>query len=173
MDKLIFIYDNLMTKGEQALTEIPLEFISCGQIPARMRWVNDTKKRRLFIVPNKSYATRVVYGGIFLLKEYEHHAHKLHSYYHNSMPFAEKTLVEDLYELTVLPVRPIRTTSLLGLSKGKYEVGEPVECNVFIANQKNKRIQNSLKKRYYEHRNIHVPSFLQMIKENFTTKKED
>lgn len=172
MDKLLFIYDNLMTKDEQELTELPLEFISLGQMKGKLRWVNDTKKRRLFAIPNKGISTKVIFGAIFLLKEYEHNMHKLHGYYHNSIPLTSHTLSEDLYQPSKTKIRLIRTASIKFLADGDYEVGPEVECDVFIGNVNNKRIQNSLKKRYYEHRNIHAPSYLQMIKENFTTKEE-
>jgi len=172
VDKLLFIYDNLMTVDEQVLAEIPLEFLSLGQMQGRLRWFNDTKKRRLFAVPNNGYSTKVIYGGIFLLKEYEHFMHKLHSYYHNSFPYTNRTIREDMYVLTPVSVRPLKISSLSGLAKGEYEVGEAIMCETFIGNTMNPQIKNSMKKRYYEHKNIYAPSYLQMVKENYNTKEE-
>jgi len=168
LDKLLFIYDDLMTGEEQAMTKIPLVFLSFGQMQGRMRFINDTKKRRYFVTPNYGRSTKVVFGGIFLLKDYEFYEHKLHSYYNNSLPYAGKTMKEDLYDFAVVKARQISMTSLKNLADGRYEVGNVIECFTFVGNQENSRIQHSMSKRYYKCRNICKIPFVKMVEENAT-----
>lgn len=166
MDKLLFIYDKLMTADEQSLINVPLRLVSFAQMQARMYQVNDTKKKRLLAFPKPGVSTKVVYGGLFLLRDFEFHQHKLHSYYYSCTPFTGIEAVEDMFVMKDVTVRPIRFQNLASLAASNYEVGECVSCAAFVGNARNKKIQNSLKKKYWTAKNIDKGSFIKMVKES-------
>lgn len=167
MDKLLFIYDDLMTLRVQTLTSIPIQLITPAQLSAKMYWVTDTKKKRPFLIPESGVSTKIVYGGVFLLKEYEHFQHKLHSYYNNSIPFTTRTIKEDLFDLQVVKPRPIRFSGLKELQRCKYEIGEEVDCECFVGNGANHLIWHCMQRRkYYKLKNINATAFIEMVKEN-------
>lgn len=166
MDKLIFIYDKLMTAKEQAITSLDLKFVTYGQIKGKLYFLNDDKKRRHFALPHKRNSTKLVYGGIFILKNYEEQQFKLHAYYNNSEVFTGSTYIEDLFTLETIMVTPIKFNSLSDIETGKYEKREGIECECFIGNLPNKKIQNSVRRgRYYRVNNVDAKSFIQMIKD--------
>lgn len=162
---LLFLYDKLMTKHEQECANLDLEFIAFGQISAKMYWLNDTKRKRVFAMVPPIKTTSLVYGGIFLLKDYEHNRYKLHAYYNNSMPYTDCTLIEDLYEMRTVNVIPISFGSLKDLESGKYKKGNPVECFAFFGNPVNKQIQYNAARRYYKLKGVDKDSFIKLIRE--------
>ena len=166
MDKLIFVYDKLMTAKEQALSSLDLEFIAFGQMRGKLYFLNDDKKRRIFALPSKGNSTKLVYGGIFLLKNYEEKQYKIHAYYNNSIAFTGETFIEDLFDMKEITVTPIKFVNLRQIEKNEYIKGEPVKCNCFIGNLSNYKIQHSKKRgRYYRIQNVDAESFVQMIKD--------
>ena len=173
MDKLLFIYDKLMTAKEQNVANLKLQFISFAQIKAKGYWLNDDKQRRIFVQlsPEGSRSTNLFYGGLFLLKGYEENKHKLHSYYNNSFPYLNMTVQEDLYELANATAYPIKFNSLRDVEKCNYEHGTAIECFCFVGNARNKKIQYCMKRRgYYRQNNVDSKSFIQLIKDKKNTK---
>jgi hypothetical protein len=166
MKKLLFLYDNLMTKEEQLKVNLELEFICAAQINSKMYWMNDGKRRRYFIILPTGQTTNLTYGGIFVLKDYEHNKHKLHSYYNNSIPFTSSTMREDLFDMKKGRVTPIRFDSITSIESNQYLKGESVECSFFVGNPSNSRIQYNSNKYYYRTKGVEVISFLKMVKEN-------
>lgn len=170
MDKLIFIYDKLMTAKEQAIASLDLKFVTYGQIRGKLYFLNDDKRRRVFAVPHKGNSTKLVYGGLFILKNYEEQQYKLHAYYNNSEVFTGFTYKEDLFGLESVTVTPIRFNSLSDIESGRYEKKDAVECECFMGNLPNKKIQNSIQRgRYYRVNNVDAKNFIQMVKD----RKED
>ena len=97
-DKLIFLYDELMTKEYQEILRLPLKLVSLGLINAKLYFYNDTKIRRKFIIPNEKQSSSVVFGGLFLLKDYNEYKFHIHSFYNNEA-MLETSFVEDFYVL--------------------------------------------------------------------------
>ena len=179
-DKLIFLYDKLMTRSEQKKMKIDTKFIAYGKMRGKMyrvisRWTQvgpvAKQTKRLFVIPADT--TKMIYGGIFLAKDWEVTRQKFHAYYHNSMPNCGATLKEDLYAFTESDVYPIKFKSLTELQTGRYETGSPVRCGVFIGNLGNGRITyNSTHEPRYGEKRIDKDSFISMVKENNRTKEK-
>lgn len=166
MDKILFIYDKLMTAKEHDIVSLDLDFIAYGQIRGKLYFLNDDKKKRMFAVPSKGNSTKLVYGGIFLLKNYEEQKYKLHSYYNNSEAFTDTTFIEDLFEICEIDVTPIKFDCLSSIENGRYEKGKIIKCETFVGNTYNSKIKNSIKRgRYYRVQNVDAKSFIQMIKD--------
>lgn len=172
-DKFLFLYDKLMTASEQEKIQLPAKFIACGQMNGKMRWVitrrisnkNAYKNtRRIFVIPKDT--VKVVYGGIFLIREWELQRQKVHAYYHNSIPNCGYTLREDLYDFADVSVRPIKFSSLKDLKTGRYKIGDELICGVFIGNLSNGRMNyNSNNEPYYSEKRIDKENFIKMITE--------
>ena len=175
MDKLIFLYDALMTEEQRKKILLNAEFLTCGQMQGKMRWMVSYRstyqeQRRIFAIPKNT--SKVIYGGIFLVKDWELHRQKVHAYYHNSIPNCGHTLQEDLFDYQEIPVRPIKIKNLKDLTTGRYKVGNDVPCGVFVGNSGNGRVYyNSKNEPYYDEKRIDKNNFIQMIKENSKTKE--
>ena len=154
-----------MTKHEQECANLDLEFIAFGQISAKMYWMTDTKRKRIFATNPPIKTTSLIYGGIFLLKDYEHNRYKLHTYYNNSIPYTDCILIEDLYEMRNVNVVPISFGSLKDLESGKYKKGNSIECFSFFGNPVNKQIQYNTARRYYKLKGVDGDSFIKLIRE--------
>ena len=165
MQQLIFIYDGLMTRHEQIKAEIGLTFVSFAQVYGKLYRINDGKRMRIFCVPSKGVSTRLVYGGLFLVDDYEIDKLKLFAYYNNSYQYTHQTLSSDLFDFVTIPVTPIKFDSLSSIEQNTYTKGIPIDCSCFIGNPLHKRIQFNITKSYYK-----VPidrdNFITMIKEN-------
>jgi hypothetical protein len=155
-----------MTKQEQEKIELNLQFIACGQMRGNMYWVRDPRKQYIFAV-NRERTSKVVYGGIFLMKDYDLHKHKIHAYYNNSMVYSGETLDVNLYDFTDVLVRPIKISSISDVITNRYSIGKEIECGCFVGNKSNRRMNyNSTKgKRYYKVKRIDKENFIQMIKD--------
>lgn len=170
MDKLIFVYDKLMTAEERKLVNLKMEFISYGLIKAKLYFFNDDKRKRLFAIPVKGVSTKLVYGGIFLLKNYEEWQYKLHAYYNSLQPFIGASFKEDLFIPMSVKAIPIKFKSLRDIEMNDYVKLPEVECEIFAGNPINEKVKRSVKRgRYYRINNVDVNSFIKMIKE--TQKK--
>lgn len=173
MKKLIFIYDSLMKPNIQKLTHIPLNFLSYGYIRAKMYWFNDDKQRRYFVVPpvkkehSRQYNT-YVFGGLYLMDDFEEHKGALYSFYNCSFGFTNFLNPTDMYIPSVMGVVPVSFTSLEEFDNCKYERSDMINSLVMVGNQSNQIIQKSINKgRYYRHmRGIDAVSFLASLEKN-------
>lgn len=168
---LIFIYDKLMIRQEQELTGINLQFVSFGQLQGKPYWITDTKKKRIFCIPSKGRSTKLIYGGLFIVKNYEYDRLKLHSYYNNSIQYTTRTLPSDLYDLAKVTITPIKFDSLINIENNIYSKGRKTECSCFVGNPINERIKfNIARGKYYGIRSVDSNNFITMIKENANVK---
>lgn len=164
MDKIIFIYDKLLTQQERDKVHLDLQFISFAQMQGKMYWFTDGKKRWIFAVPQDT--SKVVYGALFLMKDYDLHKHRIHAYYNNSIGSIGKTLIENSFDLFNVKTRPIKFSTLSELLTGRYKIGEAVDCMCFVGNLQNPRMNfNSSRQRYYGTQRIDKESFITLIEE--------
>ena len=166
MDRFIFVYDALLTKAEQEKIGVPMEFVSLAQINAkryRMRMRKKGTYKHFILLPN-NMLLNVVYGAIFLIRNYHHHRHKLCAYYHNSKPYTGNTLDSDYFDEVKASVTPIKINSIWQLEKGDYVRGDKVEATVFVGN---KNCDYVMTHTHYHNRqkNVDRNNFIKMIKE--------
>jgi len=173
--QLVFIYDELLRKSEQEILSLGLRFICFGTVKAQLMFLNDNKKKRLFIVPNTGKSTTVTYGALFELTDFESDKYKLYSYYNSLIPFVGSPMKEDVYVPKELQVTPIKFKNLKDIESLNYLKGKPVTAMTFIGNPENQLIQYNCKRKYYYKVNsVNSQGFIQCIKDNFkTTKKEE
>lgn len=162
-----------MTKEKQSLLRLPMKFLSYGYVRGKMYWLNDDKKRRYFVIPpetvqHKRQWNTFVYGGIFVMNDFEEYERAMNSYYNSSISYTGEIMQGDLFYLQKLPVTPIVFRSLQELEECRYQSLDEVSAFIYLANQENSKVQNSLKRgRYYRRSSgIDVPNFLTMVMEN-------
>lgn len=171
--RILFLYDELMTRSTQQNLRLPIHFLSYGYVRGRMYWCNDEKKRRYFIIPPSTQkhiknVNDYVYGGIFVINDYEEYERSLYSFYNSSIAYLGKSIQEDLYIPEKIQITPIKFKTLQELEECRYTSLEPFEGLTMMANQENKKIQNSISHgRYYRRvSGFDVPNFLTMLMEN-------
>lgn len=163
-DKLIFLYDELMTKEYQEVLRLPLKLVSLGLINAKLYFYNDTKQRRKFIIPNEKQSSSIVFGGLFLLKDYNEYKFHIHSFYNNEA-MLETSFIEDFYVLSRVQVTPIKAKTYKDLLRSNIEYLDRLECEAFIGNLNNKKILHSITHRHYKMGAMDTTNFKQLLKE--------
>lgn len=163
-DKLIFLYDELMTKEYQEVLRLPLKLVSLGLINAKLYFYNDTKQRRKFIIPNEKQSSSIVFGGLFLLENYNEYKLHIHSFYNNEA-ILEASFIEDFYKLSPVQVTPIKAKTYEDLLRSNIEYLDRLECEAFIGNLNNKKILHSITHRHYKMGAMDTQNFKQLLKE--------
>lgn len=163
-DKLIFLYDELMTKEYQEILRLPLKLVSLGLINAKLYFYNDTKQRRKFIIPNEKQSSSIVFGGLFLLENYNEYKFHIHSFYNNEA-ILETSYIEDFYKLSPVQVTPIKAKTYEDLLRSNIEYLDRLECEAFIGNLNNKKIIHSITHRHYKMGAMDTQNFKQLLKE--------
>lgn len=166
--KLVFLYDALMKKTEQELAKIDLEFMSVGTMRGHMLHFQDGAKQFIGVT---TPARKLVYGGIFLMPNYDIMRDRLASYYLSSTSLYGLPTTESFYVLKQFKVIPIKIKKLNDLITNKYKVGDAVDCIVPVLNMANPKVykiaNSTYKQRYYHtFRRIDTNNFIQMIKDN-------
>lgn len=164
-DKLIFLYDDLMVKEQQEIMRLPLKFISLGLINAKLYFCNDGKKKRKFIIPNYKEASSVVFGGLFLLKDYQEYKLHIHSFYSSTSAMLDAPHKEDLYVISPCVITPIKAISYDSLLRSDIEYLDRLPCETFIGNQNNEKIQHCMSKRHYRMGVMDKENFKTLLKE--------
>lgn len=163
--KLIFLYDDLMVKEQQEIMRLPLKFVSLGLLNGRLYFCNDGKKKRKFAIPNHKKASSVVFGGLFLLEDYEDYKLHIHSFYSSSTAMLGNPHKEDLYIFSPSVVTPIKATSYESLLRSDIEYLDRLTCEAFIGNPYNEKIQHCMSKRYYRMGVMDKENFKTLLKE--------
>lgn len=170
--KLMFIYDKMMTKEEQTIGNLNLKFLSYGCIKGKSCWIRDRALKRIYIVPPKGLTTKMVYGGIFAIQDYEENKHKLFSYYSSTSAYTGEESKWDIFAMRQMNVTPIKFNTIKDIKNCTFTTGVPIECSCFIGNPLNARIKyNSERYRYYKVPGIDIKNFIKLIKER--NKKEE
>lgn len=151
---LIFIYDKLMLKEYQKILETNMDFVSFGYVRGKLyNFSKKTNDYRYFLKPMRR-TLDIVYGAIFVINNWEWDKLKLCSFYNNSIPFNGETIQSDIFDLKKIDVVPIKFSSIKEFTEVKYEVGESIECHVFIGNENNEDIKKwtnfRKKNKYYD-----------------------
>ena len=164
-DRLIFLYDDLMTHEQQEIMRLPLTFLSLGLLNARLYFCNDGKRKRKFAIPNQKSSSAVIFGGIFVLDDYDDYKLHIHSFYNSSSAMLGCPHQEDLYIFSPCLVTPIKAKSYDSLLKSDIEYLNKLPCEAFIGNTSNEKIQHCMSKKYYRMGFMDTNSFKTLLKE--------
>lgn len=172
MQKIIFIYDDLLTKKARELIRIKAKFICYAHTKGCLNWFNDSRHKRLFL---SEHSRSVVYGALFVINNFDENSLQLFSYYGSSIPYTDKIMQEDFFYLKNITATPISFKSLEDIQHYNYNKFSEISCCAFFGNKKNKLIKKSLNnRRYYglHGQPVDAMNFIQLVKENSERKGE-
>lgn len=147
MDKLMFLSNKLQSPEHQKELNIPLTFVAFGITEGRM--YKHFHSENTFIIPinsMKRWGNNVVYGGLFLCKDFDFYSRLLDAYHMCSMSTLHRNHTCDIHHRVNISVTPIRFNTLDELSRLKYKEGEPIEVQTYMGNIKHPRITQRLRK---------------------------
>lgn len=147
MDKLIFLSNELQNPHQQRELRIPLEFITFGITEGRM--YKHFRNQSNFIIPIdtlKRWGNEVIYGGLFLSKDFDFYAEILDAYNMCSLSKLLRNHDLDIHHRIEVDVKPIYFKTLDDLARLKYKEGEPIKAQTYMGNLKHNKITQRLNK---------------------------
>lgn len=168
--QIVFLYDSLMTHSDQRILRLPIRFLSFGRLQASLYWLYDKGRRYYVLPPNNKFKSRIhrsfVYGGIFVINDFEEYNRAFYSYYNCSIPYTDEVMQEDLFIPRSFIVEPIAFNSLEQIKNCSCHRLDKIKALVMFGNEDNKRIEHNMKDKHHKHTlGIDMPNFLTMIKE--------
>lgn len=147
MDKLIFLSNELQNPHQQRDLRIPLEFITFGMTEGRM--YKHFRNQSNFVIPLDSmqvWGNKVVYGGLFLCKDFDFYARILDAYHVCSLSRLYKNHDLDVHHRVEVDITPIYFQTIEELARLKYREGEPIKAETYMGNLKHAKITQRLNK---------------------------
>lgn len=134
MDNLLFLTNEIMNPVRQCELCIPLTFINFGIIKGKM--YTHYRSNSTFVITNveKSYGNEVVYGGLFLCKDFDYYSRILDAYHVCSMSTLFYNHIKDIHHREKVQVTTIKFNSLTDLAILKYQEITQVEAETYVGN---------------------------------------
>lgn len=142
---LIFLYNELQSPNRQRDLRIPLEFICFGIAEGRM--YSHFRNQSTFVVPNnalRAWGNTVVYGGLFLCKDFFFYQRLLDAYHVCSLSTMMRNHEQDIHHRIITTITSIHFASLSDLASLKYREGQRVEAHMYIGNLNHPKIKQRL-----------------------------
>lgn len=146
MNQLIFLSNELINPEIQKEMHLPLEFITFGITEGRM--YKHFRNQSNFIIPVdalKRWGNEVIYGGLFLCKDFDFYARILDAYHVCSLDRLRKNHDMDVHHRIEVDVRPIYFNTLDELARLKYREGSSIKAQTYMGNLKHNKITQRLK----------------------------
>jgi hypothetical protein len=125
--------------------KLPLHFVCFGITEGKM-FKHD--KNTTFILPshNKLWGNKVVYGALFICKEFEFYANIIDAYNQCSLATLRTNHSKDLNHRININVIPIFFNNLDELARLKYREGNHITAQGYLANTENPKVIRKLAK---------------------------
>lgn len=150
---LVFLTNELLSPVKQKVLNIPLEFVSFGLMCGSMyssHWNQST-----FIMDNvqkRPWGNTVVYGAIFLLRDFDFYIQALDAYQGCSLSVLRRNHQLDYQHRHIKKITPIYFSNLKQFSHLLYQEGTQVEAHVYTGNPKHNKITQRLQCNNPSHR---------------------
>ena len=169
MDKLIFLSNELINPEVQEELRIPLKFISFGITEGRM--YRHFRNQSNFIIPVdtlKRWGNEVIYGGLFLRKDFNFYARLLDAYHLCSLDRLKRNHDLDVHHRVEVDVTPIYFNTIDELARLKYREGTSIKAQTYMGNLKHNKITQRLNKTvsYRIIDGIDIHNFKKLFEEN-------
>ncbi len=150
MNNLIFLTNNLQNPHIQKDLRIPLDFVCFGILKAKMYKYFGNNDTFITITDKSNQENNVVYGGIFLCKDFDFYSRILDSFYLCSLSVLLRNHANDICHRVKVEVTPIYFNTLNELARLQYqESEETIQVETYIANLSHPKI----KKRITDYKN--------------------
>lgn len=148
---------------------IPLEFISFGFMKGRL-YTHFNHNARTFAsnqANKKKWGNDVVYGGIFVLRDFDFYIRQLDAYHICSLSTLRKNHLHDLHHRVNCDVTPITFSDAEEFCSLRYQEKEPLEICTYLGNPNHPKINQRLHgaRPYRIVDGVDAPHFTQLIRE--------
>lgn len=154
MQQLIFLSDEFQLKSTQESTNIPLNPLSPAFVYAKMYRMG----RKRFLLPsgtNKKMGSRVVYGTLYSINDFEHWSRALDALHDCSKSLLKRNHIKDMQHRVRGNCTLIRFDSIEDFLIGRvYEVGT-FEVQMYLGNINHPKIKQKISHKKHSYR---VPS---------------
>lgn len=149
MNELIFLTNELQCPEVQHDLKLPLIFINFGITKGLM--FKYLRNKSNFVIPVDSirrWGNEVVYGGIFLCKDFDYYSRILDAYHICSMSTIHQNHPLDIFHRITTDITPIYFSTLNDLSHLKYTEGNSVKAHTYFANINHPKIISRINSTY-------------------------
>jgi len=176
MDEMLFLTNEIMNPIRQRELRIPLTFICFGIIKGKM-YTHYRNSKSTFVITNveKPYGNEVVYGGLFLCKDFDYYSRILDAYHVCSMSTLFYNHIKDIHHRENVEVTTIKFNSLIDLAKLKYEEITQVEAETYVGNLNHPNISKRILCTNHTYRiadGIDVNNFKELYREVINGEKK-
>ena len=141
MNKLLFLYNELIDPEVQEKLKLPLEFISFAITDGKMyTHYNDNG---VFMMPlgiDKDWGNTKVYGALFVCKDISFYYSLLDAYHACSMYNLRRNHIMDMHHRVNIKATPIYFDNLEDMSRLKYREGVDIDAITYIGNINHSKI---------------------------------
>jgi len=145
MNRLLFFANKIQSPSFRQKINIPLEFISFGIIEGKTYRYFENKDN--FVIPtdsNKKWGNSVVYGSLFLCKDFDFYGRILDSYHLCSMSTLLRNHINDINHRVEVNVTPIYFDTLDELERLKYREGKEIKAQTYLSNTNHPKIKRRI-----------------------------
>lgn len=143
--ELVFLSDNLVNPANQRNLQLPLEFLSFAFCEAHM--YKQINSKNTFLVKKGTYwGNQVVYGGLFLLRDFHFYIRTLDALHACSKSMLGRNHDLDLQHRILCPVTPILFHDVEQFKSLRYREKEQINAYVYVGNLKHPKIQQRVVK---------------------------
>jgi hypothetical protein len=121
---------------------IPLEFVTFAHIEGKL--YKHFRNNGSFVLPNVKRKGSVVYGAIFLLRDFDFYIRLLDAYYMCSYSTLHTNHRRDIHHREIVQATPIAFSDLDSFSRLLYKEKENVATNVYYGNRTHPKINQRL-----------------------------
>lgn len=145
--RLIFLTNELQTPSLQKSLRLPLEFIAFGIAEGRM--YKHFRNQSNFVIPVdslKRWGNDVVYGGLFICKDFDFYANILDAYHVCSLSTMMRNHKRDIHHRVEVEVTTIHFQTLDELARLQYRESESIKAQMYMGNINHPKINLRLTK---------------------------
>lgn len=145
MNKLLFLHNELCSPHVQNKLRIPLQFVSYAYVKGKM--YKHFRNQSCFAIPlgvNKSWGNTCVYGGLFLLRDWDFYIHILDAYHTCSLSTLLTNHRRDIHHRSKVLATPISFKDLNSLGRLMYHEITELECSMYFGNTNHAKIRQRL-----------------------------
>ena len=141
--KLLFLADNLLDPINQEKANLPLDFVCFAHTEGKMYRYNGNT---VLAKDVGSHGNSVVYGAVYALRDEYYHIRTLDALFNCSLSGLGRNHSLDMQHRRREVVTPIHFRSLDELRRLMYRELEPIETDMYVANNTHPTIQKRIER---------------------------
>lgn len=166
IDRLLFLSNELCSPSWQREMRLPLEFITFAHIKGKM-YKHFRNNGSFVLESKKKWGNDVVYGGIFLLKDFDFYIRILDAYQLCSLSSLYRNHKLDIHHRITTEATPISFSTVDEFERLMYKEREAIRVQTYVGNPNHPKIKQRLNKTvsYRIYDGIDKKHFRELIRE--------